>query len=193
MSDRRETIFEAGEIRVEGGIEGPVRNHSTLEAQKRGISTVYQEVNLCPNLSVAENLFIGREPMTKMHTINRKAMISRARQLMEQLNLPVDVTRDLEEYSPGHAADDRHRPRGGYGLQRCSSSTSRPPPWTMWRWKLFTLMRSLRDKGVGIVFVTHFLEQVYAVCGRITVLRNAARWWANIPSQISPASSSSPP
>ena len=90
--------FEAGEIRVEG-IEGPVRNHSTLEAQKRGISTVYQEVNLCPNLSVAENLFIGREPMTKMHTINRKAMISRARQLMEQLNLPVDVTRDLEEYS----------------------------------------------------------------------------------------------
>src|SRR5699024_568566 len=55
--------FEAGEIRV-NGIEGPVKNHSTLDAQKVGISTVYQEVNLCPNLSVAENLYIGREPMT---------------------------------------------------------------------------------------------------------------------------------
>ncbi|MDD3213326.1 MAG: ATP-binding cassette domain-containing protein, partial [Eubacteriales bacterium] len=53
--------FEKGEIHV-GGITNAIRNHSTLEAQKRGISTVYQEVNLCPNLSVAENLFIGRQP-----------------------------------------------------------------------------------------------------------------------------------
>ena len=59
--------FEAGEIHVEG-IDGPVVNHSTLDAQKKGISTVYQEVNLCPNLSVAENLFIGREPKTKLGT-----------------------------------------------------------------------------------------------------------------------------
>ena len=123
--------FEAGEIRVEG-IEGPVRNHSTLEAQKRGISTVYQEVNLCPNLSVAENLFIGREPMSKLHTINRKAMVTRARQLMEQLNLPVDVTRDLEEYS---LAMQQMIAIARAVAARCSSSTSRPPPWTMWRWK----------------------------------------------------------
>ena len=53
--------FEAGEIRVDG-TDGPVVNHSTQEAQEKGIATVYQEVNLCPNLTVAENLFIGREP-----------------------------------------------------------------------------------------------------------------------------------
>ena len=163
--------FEAGEIRVEG-IEGPVRNHSTLEAQKRGISTVYQEVNLCPNLSVAENLFIGREPMTKMHTINRKAMISRARQLMEQLNLPVDVTRDLEEYS---LAMQQMIAIARAVDMDCKVLILDEPTSSLDDVeveKLFSLMRSLRDKGVGIVFVTHFLEQVYAVCDRITVLRN---------------------
>ena len=163
--------FEAGEIRVEG-IEGPVRNHSTLEAQKRGISTVYQEVNLCPNLSVAENLFIGREPMTKMHTINRKAMISRARQLMEQLNLPVDVTRDLEEYS---LAMQQMIAIARAVDMDCKVLILDEPTSSLDDVeveKLFTLMRSLRDKGVGIVFVTHFLEQVYDVCDRITVLSN---------------------
>ena len=163
--------FEAGEIRVEG-IEGPVRNHSTLEAQKRGISTVYQEVNLCPNLSVAENLFIGREPMSKLHTINRKAMITRARQLMEQLNLPVDVTRDLEEYS---LAMQQMIAIARAVDMDCKVLILDEPTSSLDDVeveKLFTLMRSLRDKGVGIVFVTHFLEQVYAVCDRITVLRN---------------------
>ena len=57
--------FQAGEIHVDG-VDGPVKNHSTMDAQRVGISTVYQEVNLCPNLSVAENLFIGREPRQKL-------------------------------------------------------------------------------------------------------------------------------
>ncbi|MCD8145289.1 MAG: ATP-binding cassette domain-containing protein, partial [Oscillospiraceae bacterium] len=90
--------FEAGEIRVEG-IDGPVRNHSTLDAQKKGISTVYQEVNLCPNLSVAENLYIGREPLTKFHTIDRKAMVKQAQRIVDELDLAVDVTQNLENYS----------------------------------------------------------------------------------------------
>ena len=63
--------FEEGEIYLEG-IDGPIVNKDTMDAQNKGISTVYQEVNLCPNLSVAENLFIGREPVTKIGTVNRK-------------------------------------------------------------------------------------------------------------------------
>lgn len=90
--------FEAGEIRV-NGIEGPVKNHSTLDAQKVGISTVYQEVNLCPNLSVAENLFIGREPMTPFHTIDRRTMNKKADELVKRLDIKVDVTQNLENYS----------------------------------------------------------------------------------------------
>ena len=90
--------FEAGEIRVDG-IEGPVKNHSTLDAQKVGISTVYQEVNLCPNLSVAENLYIGREPMTPFHTIDRRTMNKKADELVKRLDIKVDVTQNLENYS----------------------------------------------------------------------------------------------
>ena len=90
--------FEAGEIHVDG-IDGPVVNHSTLDAQKKGISTVYQEVNLCPNLSVAENLFIGREPKTKLGTIDWKAMVKRSEQIMKDLDMNIDVTQNLEEYS----------------------------------------------------------------------------------------------
>ena len=163
--------FEAGETYLEG-FDHPIVNKDTMDAQKKGISTVYQEVNLCPNLSVAENLYIGREPLTKLGTVNRKAMNRQAAVLMKQLELDVDVTRNLEEYSlalqqmiaiaravdmdckvlildePTSSLDDREVE------------------------KLFTMMRRLKEKGVGIIFVTHFLEQVYAVCDGITVLRN---------------------
>ena len=90
--------FEAGEIRV-AGIDGPVKNHSTLDAQNVGISTVYQEVNLCPNLSVAENLYIGREPLTPLRTIDRRRMNQQAAVLVKRLDIKVDVTQHLENYS----------------------------------------------------------------------------------------------
>ena len=163
--------FEAGEIRVEG-IDGPVVNHSTLDAQKKGISTVYQEVNLCPNLSVAENLYIGREPRTKLGTIDWKEMTARSSKIMKELELDVDVTRTLEDYSLAlqqmiaiaRAVDMECKV---LILDETTSSLDDNEVA-----KLFKLMRQLKDKGVSIVFVTHFLEQVYEVCDRITVLRN---------------------
>ena len=81
------------------GIDGPVKNHSTKDAQEVGISTVYQEVNLCPNLSVAENLFIGREPMTKLHTVDRRSYNRRSQKIMDEMGIAVDVTQNLENYS----------------------------------------------------------------------------------------------
>ena len=163
--------FEAGEIYLEG-FDHPIVNKDTMDAQKKGISTVYQEVNLCPNLSVAENLYIGREPLTKLGTVNRKAMNRQAAALMKQLELDVDVTRNLEEYSLAlqqmiaiaRAVDMKCQV---LILDEPTSSLDDDEVE-----KLFVLMRRLRDEGVGIIFVTHFLEQVYAVCDRITVLRN---------------------
>ena len=163
--------FEAGEIRVEG-IDGPVVNHSTLDAQKKGISTVYQEVNLCPNLSVAENLYIGREPRTKLGTIDWKEMTARSSKIMKELDLNVDVTRTLEDYSLAlqqmiaiaRAVDMECKV---LILDEPTSSLDDNEVA-----KLFKLMRQLKEKGVSIVFVTHLLEQVYEVCDRITVLRN---------------------
>lgn len=163
--------FEAGEIHVDG-IDGPIVNHSTLDAQKKGISTVYQEVNLCPNLSVAENLFIGREPKTKLGMIDWKTMNKRSQKIMDDLDMNVDVTRKLEEYSLAlqqmiaiaRAVDMESKV---LILDEPTSSLDDNEVE-----KLFKLMNRLKSQGVGIIFVTHFLEQVYAVCDRITVLRN---------------------
>ena len=163
--------FEAGEIHVDG-IEGPIVNKDTMDAQKKGISTVYQEVNLCPNLSVAENLFIGREPVTKIGTVNRRKMNTMAAELMKELELDIDVTQNLENYSLAlqqmvaiaRAADMKSKV---LILDEPTSSLDDNEVE-----KLFGMMRKLRDQGVGIIFVTHFLEQVYAVCDGITVLRN---------------------
>ena len=163
--------FEAGEIHVDG-IEGPVKNHSTRDAQNVGISTVYQEVNLCPNLSVAENLFIGREPMTKYHTIDRKACNLRSQKIMDELGISVDVTSNLENYS---LAIQQMVAIARAVDMDCKVLILDEPTSSLddeEEEKLFVLMRRLSDKGVGIIFVTHFLEQVYAVCDRITVLRD---------------------
>lgn len=163
--------FEAGEIHIEG-VNGPVKNHSTREAQNVGISTVYQEVNLCPNLSVAENLFIGREPMTKLHTIDRKSYNVRSQKIMDELGISVDVTQNLENYSLAiqqMVAIARAVDMDCKVLILDEPTSSLDDEEVE---KLFVLMRRLRDQGVGIIFVTHFLEQVYAVCDRITVLRD---------------------
>ena len=163
--------FEAGEIYLDG-IEGPVVNRDTMDAQKKGISTVYQEINLCPNLSVAENLFIGREPLTRIGTVDRKKMNVMAAKLMTELELDVDVTVNLEEYSLAlqqmiaiaRAVDMECKV---LILDEPTSSLDDNEVE-----KLFGMMRRLKAQGVGIIFVTHFLEQVYAVCDGITVLRN---------------------
>lgn len=163
--------FEAGEIHVDG-IEGAVVNHSTLDAQNKGISTVYQEVNLCPNLSVAENLFIGREPRTKLGTINWKEMKAKAQKIINDLDINVDVTANLEECSL--ALQQMIAIARAVDLE-CKVLILDEPTSSLDDHeveKLFVLMRQLKEKGVAIVFVTHFLEQVYAVCDRITVLRN---------------------
>lgn len=163
--------FEAGEIRVDG-VDGPLKNSSTLDAQKVGISTVYQEVNLCPNLSVAENLYIGREPMTKFHTIDRRAMFRKADELVKRLGIKADVTQNLENYSLAiqqMIAIARAVDMDCKVLILDEPTSSLDDSEVE---KLFSMMRRLKDQGVGIIFVTHFLEQVYAVCDRITVLRD---------------------
>ncbi len=163
--------FEAGEIFIDG-IEGSIVNRDTMDAQSKGISTVYQEVNLCPNLSVAENLFIGREPVTKLGFVNRKKMLEDAQKLMEELELPIDAARNLEDYSLAlqqMVAIARAVDMDSKVLILDEPTSSLDDQEVE---KLFGMMRSLKEKGVGIIFVTHFLEQVYEVCDAITVLRN---------------------
>lgn len=162
--------FEAGEIHMEE-MEKSIINHSPQEAQLNGISTVYQEVNLCPNLTVAENLFIGREPR-RFGMIDWKTMNKNAKTLLGSLDIEVAPTAMLEECSIAiqqmiaiaRAVDMKCKV---LILDEPTSSLDDEEVG-----KLFTLMRHLKNEGVGIIFVTHFLEQVYEVCDKITVLRN---------------------
>ncbi|MFI2715958.1 sugar ABC transporter ATP-binding protein [Streptomyces collinus] len=156
-----------------------VRIGSPLQAQHAGISTVYQEVNLCPNLSVAENIFIGREP-TRAGRIQWKQIRKQAAEMVDRLGLDIDVTAPLSSYplavqqlvaivrSVGHGDSDGE----GSGtkvlvLDEPTSSLDRDEVL-----ELFRLMRRLRDEGVAILFVSHFLDQIYEICDRMTVLRN---------------------
>lgn len=144
---------------------------SPQEAQNAGISTVYQEVNLCPNLSVAENIYIGREPI-KFGRIDWKEINRRAKEALAKLNLDIDVTKVLNTYSVAvqqmvaiaRAVDIKARV---LILDEPTSSLDENEVE-----KLFEIMRKLKSHGIGIIFVTHFLDQVYQICDRITVLKN---------------------
>ncbi len=165
--------MDAGEIRVQG-LDGPVVNHSPEEAQRNGISTVYQEVNLCPNISVAENMFLERQPLNLFGGIKWKTMEAMARQALKEVGLNIDVSKPLGEYSVAiqqmvaiaRAIDINCR---ALILDEPTSSLDESEVKT-----LFEVMRNLKKQGVGIIFVTHFLEQVYEICDSITVLRNGA-------------------
>ena len=158
---------DAGQIRL-GGV--PARLDSPTAAQRAGISTVYQEVNLCPNLSVAENILLGREPV-RAGRIRWRELRRQAAELVARFGLDIDVTEPLDRYPlavqqlvaivRAVAVDVKI-----LILDEPTSSLDRDEVA-----RLFDVMRRLRDHGVAICFVTHFLDQIYEVCDRMTVLR----------------------
>ena len=148
--------FETGEIMIDG-CDHTIINRSPQEAQSRGISTVYQEVNLCPNLTVAENLFIGREPR-KAGLIDWKTMNKRAAKLLQDLDIHADVTQTIDNYSIAiqqMIAIARAVDMSAKVLILDEPTSSLDDGEVE---KLFKLMLRLKGEGVGIIFVTHFLR-----------------------------------
>jgi simple sugar transport system ATP-binding protein len=145
---------------------------SPHHAQELGISTVYQETNLCPHLSVAENILIGREPI-KLGFIDKKAMNESARRILRGLGVDLDVTQTLGACSVAiqqMAAIARALEISSVKVLVLDEPTSSLDLSEVEQ--LFQVMRKLRENGVGIIFITHFLDQVFEVADRITVLRN---------------------
>ncbi|PSH56342.1 sugar ABC transporter ATP-binding protein [Phyllobacterium sophorae] len=148
-----------------------IQVRDTLQAQHLGIGTVYQEVNLLANMSVADNLFVGRQPM-RFGFIDRGRMEKRARELLRQYDLHIDVSSDLSRYSVAVqqlVAIARAVDMSGRILILDEPTASLDRHETE---MLFTTLRRLKERGLGIVFITHFLDQVYEICDRVTVLRN---------------------
>ena len=157
---------DEGTISMEGT---PVQIRSTQDALKAGISTVYQEITLCPNLTVAENLYIGR---TKGAFTNWRKMNAGAKKLLDSLGIPAAPTQQLSSCSI--AVQQMVAIARAVDME-CKVLILDEPTSSLDEQeveKLFGLMLDLKSRGVGIIFVTHFLEQVYAVCDRITVLRD---------------------
>src|SRR5688500_293529 len=141
-------------------------------SQAAGISTVYQEVNLCPNLTVEENVLLGREPRRR-GSIDWKGVRSRTREVLAELHLDhvdpgsllsshsiavqqlIAIARSVEINAKVLILDE---PTSSLDADEVS--------------QLFRVIRDLRDRGVAILFVSHFLEQVYEISDRMTVLRN---------------------
>jgi monosaccharide-transporting ATPase len=162
---------DAGEIRVDGQ---PVRFAAPLEAEAAGIRTLYLEVNLCPNLSVAENIFAGRQPRRR-GAIDWKAIHTGARAALAQLNLSLDVTQSLDTYPIAvqqMVAIARAVSVDARVLILDEPTSSLDDSEVA---KLFEVLRKLKQSGIAILFVTHFLEQTYAISDRITVMRNGER------------------
>ncbi|MFD1913669.1 sugar ABC transporter ATP-binding protein [Halodurantibacterium flavum] len=159
---------DAGVIALNGT---PIDPQSTVEAQDLGIGTVYQEVNLLPNLTVAQNLLFGREPR-RLGLINTRAMRAEARAMLQRYGLDIDVDRDLGSYSVAIqqiVAIARAVALSGKVLildEPTASLDAREVQMA------FEVVRGLRAQGLGIVFVSHFLDQVFELSDRITVLRN---------------------
>ena len=152
----------------------PVSFASPAAAQALGISAVYQEVNLVPSLSVAENLTLERQPR-RFGLIAWRRAKAQAREALAQLRLELDLDRALGSYSIAvqqlvAIARALTRDTRVLVLDEPTASLDRREAE-----RLFEIMRDLKARGIGMVFVSHFIDQVYAVSDRITVLRNGRR------------------
>ncbi|NCC08163.1 MAG: sugar ABC transporter ATP-binding protein [Clostridia bacterium] len=159
---------DASEIFMQG-TQKPLVIKSPQDAQKAGISTVYQEITLCPNLTVAENMYIGRTAgaLTKWKQMNKDAQT-----LLTSLGIPAQATQQLASCSI--AVQQMVAIARAVDMD-CKVLILDEPTSSLDEQevaKLFKLMLDLKARGVGIIFVTHFLDQVYEVCDRITVLRD---------------------
>ena len=162
--------------RDEGSVDFKGRNvnfSTPNEAVQNGISTVYQEINLIPMLSVAENIFLGRQPRKeRIPAIDWDELNMRAEAAMRLLEIDIDVTLPLGSYpvavqqmvSIARALDI------SADILILDEPTSSLDSTEVEQ--LFSLMRKLKAEGIGIIFVTHFLDQVFEISDRITVLRN---------------------
>lgn len=160
--------YDEGSIIFDGS---PVAFKSTNESQKAGIGSVYQELNMIPYLSVAENIYIGDYPMGKTG-IEWKELYENAQNQLDSLNIDVDAKKQLNELNTAQQqmvsiVRAVSRDCKLIILDEPTSSLDTKEVKT-----LFSLVRQLKEKGVAFIFITHRMEEIYQICDRITVLKD---------------------
>jgi len=169
-------------INIATGVQQPDRGTLTLKGEQveflrpkaaveHGVSVVHQERNLVAKFSVAENLFLGRLPLTGGF-VNYRRMVAEARPWLEQVGLEIDPLTEAGRLSPGQA---QLMEIAKALAQDCQVLLLDEPTSSITEGEfahLFDILRNLRAQGASIVFVSHKLEEVYALCDRVTVLRD---------------------
>jgi len=163
---------DAGTLRLDGA---PTVFASPQEAQAAGIATIYQELLLFPELSVAENIFMGHAPKTRFGAIDWRAMRARARELLASLDISdLDVTAPVGSLSVGN----RQRVEITKALSMNARVLVMDEPTAALTShdaeRLFRIVRLLKERGVGVVYISHRLEEVFLLADRVTVLRDGA-------------------
>ena len=164
--------LDQGELLYQGE---PVRFAKPRDAQVAGISTIYQEINLVPQMSAAQDLFLGHEPTNRIGLINRGRMNREARDILAHYGVEIDVTRALKDLSVGvqqtvavaRAMNEKHR------VVIMDEPTSSLEPREADR--LFGVIDMLRADGIAVVYVSHRLDEVFRLCDNVTVLRDGRR------------------
>ena len=160
---------DSGEIRLDGQ---PIQVETPLQAMDRGINIIYQELNLVPHLSVAENIFLGREPRLIPGWVDGRTMRKNAQTLMDDLGMGIDV-RTLVGTLP-------LAQRQMVEIAKATSRKSRvivmdEPSATLTDHELehlFTLIARLKSTGIGIVYISHRMEEVFQICDSVTIMRD---------------------
>ncbi len=162
---------DSGVIRLNGQAIAP---ESSLEAQELGISSIYQELNLIPSLSVAENIFIGREPKSRFGLISWNTVQVQARELLRRAGLKdeIDVTQKLSRFSTSiqqmvAIARAISIDAKVIVMDEATSSLNEKEVQS-----LFEVVRRLKDSGIAVVFISHRLDELFDICDRMTVLRD---------------------
>ena len=160
---------DAGEVLWQGR---PVDLRSPRDAQGVGIATIYQELTLVPQRTVTENIVLGYEPRTRWGAIDWRAADARAREVLSRFGIELDLHRALGSYPTaiqqlvaiGRAASMEAKL---LIMDEPTSSLDEREVET-----LFGVIRSLRDRGTSILYVSHFLDELFAVCDGVTIMRD---------------------
>lgn len=159
---------DAGEIVFQ---DKPVAFHATADSQAAGIATIHQEINLAPHRSVAENIFLAREPL-RFGLVDRRRMRAEARAVLKRFNLDIDVDRPLEEFG----AATRQMVAIARGVTQNARLVIMDEPTSSLDERevsvLFETIRTLKADGVATLFISHRLDELYAICDRVTIMRD---------------------
>src|SRR3712207_2596149 len=160
-----------GEIAIDGA---PVTFHQPAQAQAAGVATIHQELDLVPEMSVAENLYLGREPRTRLRLVDRRRLHDDARSLLDRAGRTIDPGRSIRSLRVGERQlVEIARALGLYPrIIIMDEPTSALADVEVEQ--LFRVVRDLRAQGVGVIYISHRLEELEQIADRATVLRDGS-------------------